>query len=111
MRLVQGLAIFGTNVDSETRCEHWHSHLDVIAIRFKCCAKWYPCFDCHAAIADHDPQVWPADEFSVKAVLCGVCGHRLAIDEYLSSNSSCPKCGADFNPCCARHYDLYFEQT
>jgi len=110
MRIVHGCEVYGVDVDSETRCEHWHSPLDIIAIKFKCCDRWYPCFDCHAAVADHAPEVWPSSGFGEKAILCGVCGHQLAIDEYLSCRNTCPKCSAPFNPGCANHYHLYFER-
>lgn len=109
-REIHGCEVRGVEVDGETRCAHWHSPLDVIAIKFKCCGKWFPCFDCHAEIADHEPEVWPASEFGERAVLCGSCGHRLSIDEYLSSNSTCTRCAAAFNPGCAKHYHLYFER-
>ncbi|GHB49992.1 hypothetical protein GCM10008106_33460 [Mongoliitalea lutea] len=88
---------------------HWHSALDVIAIKFKCCDKYYPCFSCHEEEADHKYEVWPKDAFDQKAILCGVCGHELTIQEYMDSNNSCPKCEANFNPGCSNHYHLYFD--
>jgi len=97
------------NDDAETRCAHWHGPLDVIAMRFACCDTFYPCFDCHAALADHAPAVWPMHRFDAKAVLCGACGHQLTVSEYLDCNSTCPRCGAGFNPGCANHRHLYFE--
>jgi uncharacterized CHY-type Zn-finger protein len=109
MRVIHGWEVLGKEVDSETRCAHWHSPLDIIAIKFKCCGRWYPCFDCHAEIADHTPCVWPRDEFGEAAILCGACGHPLSVDEYLAANNSCPDCSAAFNPGCAKHYHLYFE--
>jgi uncharacterized CHY-type Zn-finger protein len=109
MRVVHGCEIYGSEVDSETRCAHWHSPLDIIAIKFKCCGRWYPCFDCHAEIADHLPEVWPREEFGEKAILCGSCGHQLSVDEYLKSNNTCPECNSPSNPGCAKHYHLYFE--
>lgn len=99
----------GLDIDSATRCAHYHSDIDVIAIRFKCCGKWFACYECHEAVADHDPAVWPKEEQDQKAILCGVCGHQLTIDEYFNSNSTCPDCRARFNPGCANHYHLYFE--
>lgn len=109
MRVVHGCEVFGIDVDGETRCAHWHSPLDIIAIKFKCCGRWFPCFDCHAEIADHSPSVWPREEFGESAVLCGSCGHQLTINEYLKSNNTCPECNSAFNPGCAKHYHLYFE--
>lgn len=99
----------GVDVDTETRCEHYHTDRDVIAIRFRCCGVYYPCFECHEAIADHDPQRWSAHRFDEPAVLCGVCGERLSVEAYLDCEHSCPVCEAEFNPGCASHAHLYFE--
>lgn len=109
MRVIYGCEVYGIDVDSETRCAHWNSPLDIIAIKFKCCGRWYPCFDCHAAIADHKHVVWPRAEFAEKAILCGACGHKLSVDEYLTGNGACPSCQSPFNTGCANHYHLYFE--
>jgi len=109
MRTVHGCEVHGVDVDVDTRCGHWYSPLDIIAIKFKCCGLWYPCFDCHAAAADHEPSVWPKEEFEEKAILCGSCGHQLSVDEYLACANTCTRCSAAFNPGCAKHYHLYFE--
>jgi uncharacterized CHY-type Zn-finger protein len=108
-RIIHGENVYGVDVDHQTRCEHWHSKLDIIAIRFKCCGRWFPCFKCHAEVAGHAAVVWPAAEFEEKAILCGACGYQLGITEYLGSDSICPGCGAAFNPGCVNHYHLYFE--
>ncbi len=108
-RLVFGVAVHGVGVDAATRCAHYRGPTDVIALRFKCCGRWYPCRQCHDQAANHDAAVWPQAERDARAVLCGVCGHRLRIDEYLASGARCTACGADFNPRCAGHYHLYFE--
>lgn len=39
--------VYGATVDQETRCTHYNTPFDVIAIKFKCCHKYYPCFKCH----------------------------------------------------------------
>ncbi len=109
MRVIHGCEVYGVEIDAETRCGHWHSPLDVIAIKFRCCGRWYPCFDCHKAVADHEPSVLPSTDFDEKAILCGVWGHQLSVREYWLANNSCPMCSARFNPGCAKHYDLYFE--
>ena len=108
-RRIHGVEVVGLDVDSETRCRHYAGRTDVIAIRFKCCDAWYPCIDCHRALADHEPAVWPIGERDELAVLCGVCGRRLGIATYLNGDSSCPRCGAGFNPGCKLHHHLYFE--
>lgn len=110
MQLVQGEKIFGVNVDAQTRCEHYHSALDIIAIKFKCCREWYSCFDCHKALTNHESQVWPATENDAFAIICGGCGYQLSIREYFDCDSICPKCARHFNPGCANHYHLYFEK-
>src|SRR5437763_12629509 len=33
--------VLGVNVDRETRCAHYHSPRDIVAIRMKCCNAWY----------------------------------------------------------------------
>lgn len=42
----------GVATDPETRCTHYDSSNDVVAIRFPCCDCYYPCFRCHAAVTD-----------------------------------------------------------
>ena len=100
--------VYGIDVDPETRCAHWHSSLDIVAIKFKCCGEFYSCYECHNAVADHAAQQWLAEEFSRLAILCGRCRSQLKISEYLTSSAACPRCSAAFNPGCAKHYDLYF---
>ena len=103
------LAVKGVNVDDETRCAHYHSETDRIAIKFFCCGVYYSCFECHKATGCGHPKVWPKERFNEKAILCGACGHELGIQEYLDCASSCPECQANFNPGCSLHKHLYFE--
>ncbi|MCU1638243.1 MAG: hypothetical protein JWL94_890 [Microbacteriaceae bacterium] len=100
--------VLGPTVDDETRCVHYRTPLDVIAIKFGCCREFYPCHLCHAETADHGAAQWPMDGRAEQAVLCGVCGHLLTIAGYLDANA-CPACAADFNPSCKLHAELYFE--
>lgn len=99
----------GNLVDDQTRCIHWHSPLDIIAIKFKCCNTYYACYDCHHEKADHLPEIWTKEERNEKAILCGVCKSELSIKEYFVSENICPHCKSAFNPNCSRHYHLYFE--
>lgn len=101
--------VYGRIIDDQTRCAHWSGPTDVIAIRFKCCDRYYPCFDCHAEAETHTPIRWPREEFTRPGVLCGVCRTELTIAGYLASDFTCPECGAAFNPGCALHYELYFD--
>jgi uncharacterized CHY-type Zn-finger protein len=106
---IKGINIYGKPVDQQTRCQHWHSDLDIIAIKFQCFGKYYLCFSCHEETADHEPTVWPKAEFDAKAILCGVCGNELSIKDYQNSDNTCPNCKSAFNPGCSKHYHLYFE--
>jgi len=108
-RLIFGIPVKGKVIDDQTRCSHYHSHLDIIAIKFKCCDTYYPCYSCHQEAADHPAVTWPLHECDTKAILCGACGHELTITEYLSCNNTCTSCHASFNPNCEKHYALYFE--
>lgn len=103
------IEIKGKPVDDETRCEHYHSPLDIIAIKFKCCNTYYPCYFCHEETAGHTAQRWQADELDINAILCGVCKHELTISQYLHSGYHCPNCNAAFNPKCSNHNHLYFD--
>jgi uncharacterized CHY-type Zn-finger protein len=101
--------VLGVDVDSETRCAHWHSPIDIIGLKFACCETYYPCYECHAAVANHPPQRWPKARFNEPAVLCGACKSELTVVEYLNSSYKCPRCKANFNPGCGLHAHLYFE--
>lgn len=101
----------GIGTDDQTRCAHWHGETDVIALRFKCCGEWFPCFDCHAALTDHRVERWRVSEYHALAVLCGACGTQLSIEAYLGCGNTCPWCATAFNPGCRLHYHLYFETT
>lgn len=100
--------VHGLDLDPQTRCAHWHSPLDIIALKMRCCETYYACRDCHDALAGHPAKVWPRAEWAQPAVLCGACGTELSVAEYLACESACPGCGAGFNPGCHNHLDLYF---
>jgi uncharacterized CHY-type Zn-finger protein len=99
----------GVNVDPQTRCVHYRTAVDIIAIKMKCCGVYYACKDCHDALAGHEIKVWPQSEWMQKAVLCGCCRTELTIRDYMESGHRCPACGAEFNPGCKNHYGFYFE--
>jgi uncharacterized CHY-type Zn-finger protein len=100
----------GVELDAQTRCAHWHSPLDIVAIRMKCCGEYYACKDCHDSLAGHAGEVWPASQFDAKAVLCGACCMELSIRQYLDCANACPACGAGFNPSCHHHHHFYFQR-
>lgn len=101
--------VLGIGVDSRSRCAHYHSARDIVAIRMKCCGQWYACRDCHDALAGHAAEVWPSAERDTRAVLCGACGAELTIRDYLGCADACPMCDTAFNPGCREHHHLYFE--
>lgn len=105
---VHGHEVRGVAVDAETRCAHYGTDRDVVAIAFPCCGTFYPCFRCHEEVADHDAEVWPIERREEPAVLCGACGATLAVQEYVAVDA-CPDCTRRFNPACADHYHQYFE--
>ncbi len=49
---------------------------DIIAIKFKCCNKYYPCYKCHNEFEKHAIKRWSEPSFNEKAILCGVCKHE-----------------------------------
>ncbi|PSN66541.1 zinc finger CHY domain-containing protein [Corynespora cassiicola Philippines] len=102
--------VHGISVTLLSQCAHWHSPLDIIAIKHPCCQKFFACIACHNAIETaHSAKVWKRDQRDEKAVLCGKCGHVLSVAEYLACGSQCTECGAEFNPGCKGHWGMYFE--
>ena len=101
----------GIDLDAQTRCAHYRTALDIIAIRMKCCGVYYACRDCHDALAGHAAEVRPEAEWNQPAVLCGVCGYEMSVRDYLDCGNRCPHCGAGFNPGCRHHHHLYFAQN
>lgn len=99
----------GVEVDAETRCAHYDTARDIVALRFPCCDAYFPCFRCHRAVTDHDSKRVPGEAFDEPAVLCGVCETPLSVGAYLDCEDTCPDCGASFNPGCRRHRERYFD--
>lgn len=105
---IHGFNVKGA-IDEETRCKHYHSDYDRVAIKFICCNSFYPCYFCHKELGCGKEEVWPIELFSEKAVLCGACGVQLTIEKYLSHDALCPSCKAPFNQGCSLHEHLYFQ--
>jgi uncharacterized CHY-type Zn-finger protein len=95
--------VHGLDVTPTTQCTHWHSPLDIIAVKHFCCDS------CHDTCETHKSGVWPREQRAKKAVLCGACKHVLSIEEYMTSGSKCTQCGNGFNPGCKGHWGMYFE--
>ena len=106
---MEKVVVLGNLVDDQTRCVHYHSLNDIIAIKFKCCDEYYSCYSCHEETAEHEAQQWLRSQWNTKAILCGSCKEQLTIEEYMRSDHQCPNCKASFNPNCSKHYHLYFE--
>jgi uncharacterized CHY-type Zn-finger protein len=98
----------GIELDAESRCAHYRSPLDIVAIKMACCGAYFACKECHAALADHALEAWPREEWQRRAILCGACGSELTIAQYIESSDRCPACGAPFNPACREHRNDYF---
>ena len=45
--------VLGPVVDEMTRCVHYRTEVDIVAIKFACCNEYYPCHRCHEETADH----------------------------------------------------------
>jgi len=99
----------GIEVDARTRCAHWRSKLDIVAIKMACCGVYWACKDCHEELAGHAIAVWPREQWDTRGGLCGACGVEMTIREYMQCASRCPSCGAAFNPGCEKHWGFYFE--
>ena len=100
--------VLGVGIDRNTRCAHYRSDSDIIAIKIRCCGEFYACKECHDELAGHPLQQWAEAEYETRAILCGKCDALLTISEYLASGSRCPKCDAAFNPRCSLHHHHYF---
>lgn len=99
----------GNLVDEKSRCIHYHLPLDIVAIKFACCGKFWACYKCHDENVTHDRQRWNPEQLKHEQVVqCGECKALLSFAEY-SSGLECPKCNAAFNPRCLLHYPIYFE--
>jgi len=106
---IHGIPVHGVEIAAQSRCAHYRSALDILAIKFPCCQTYYACYQCHEAEADHPARVWTRTAFTERAILCGACGHELTVADYLQCGAVCPACRAGFNPGCRHHYHLYFE--
>ncbi len=102
------MQIRGVDLDAETRCAHYGTPRDIVAIRFGCCEAYYACFKCHEELASHPAEPWPTDRRNERAVYCGVCENEMTAAAYISA-VACPNCESPFNPGCQNHYPLYFE--
>jgi uncharacterized CHY-type Zn-finger protein len=101
--------VYGEGLDGESRCQHYHTERDIVAIKFFCCGQYWACYECHQALASHPARPWPKERRDEAAILCGVCGTEHTINTYLNCQFQCPTCLSRFNQGCVHHYPLYFE--
>ncbi|AAV62269.1 unknown protein [Streptococcus thermophilus CNRZ1066] len=45
--------IYGLLVDNESRCQHYHTELDIVALKCFDCLKYYACYQCHDSLEEH----------------------------------------------------------
>ncbi len=107
-RLIYNTPVCGIQINRRSGCIHYHSDLDIVAIKFKCCSLYYSCYWCHGEV-QHAVQQWQPNEFNEKAILCGNCGSQMGIYEYLSCKNKCPYCASAFNSGCKSHWNYYFQ--
>ena len=105
--------VLGKVIDNETRCVHWHTELDIMAIKFKCCNEFYPCYSCHQETTSHPIIKYDLSkqiDCDTQVILCGKCYTTMTFDDYVHG-IQCINCDSQFNPGCKLHYDLYFENV
>lgn len=108
---MKDIKVLGSVLDEETRCKHYHSERDIIAIKFYCCNTYFSCFQCHEESGCGNTNVWPKEKFDKKAVLCGKCKSEMTVNQYKDCEYKCPSCGTQFNSGCGLHWGLYFDDV
>ena len=103
------IQVYGDILDEETRCQHYHSERDIIALKCFACQKYYPCFLCHDRYEDHAFLAYPVSRSEDRVVLCGHCRTELTISQYLGCEDTCLICTHPFNPGCKKHRSIYFQ--
>ncbi|MDF7637217.1 CHY zinc finger protein [Leuconostocaceae bacterium ESL0958] len=96
--------IFGLNLQGNGGCRHYHTERDVLALQCAHCQRYYACYHCHDALADHPFAA--SSKAQGQPLLCGRCQQKLTYRAY--QQGACPHCRAAFNPNCARHAQIYF---
>lgn len=103
------VGVYGRVVDTESRCVHWHSRRDVLALKFRCCDRYWACVTCHEQCAGHAVRRYHVElDSGLKVVVCGVCRCEMTFAEY-TGGLRCVQCHVEFNPGCKMHYSMYFD--
>ena len=98
----------GLLVDDESRCVHYHSDKDIVALQCYECQKYYACYQCHNELESHTFSPYPLNLKQDRPILCGSCKKTLTYEKY-REKGSCPYCAALFNPACQSHHSMYFK--
>ena len=70
----------GVGLDAQTRCAHYATARDVVALRFACCPAYWSCHRCHAELTDHPAVPVPADALDVVAAVRFAGQHGLRVE-------------------------------
>lgn len=98
--------IFGLQLTTDGRCQHYHGPTDVVANKCARCQQYFACYQCHDAMRTHHFVAMPVTP-TAKVVCCGNCRHELTWSQY--QTGTCPFCQHAFNPRCALHQTIYFQ--
>ncbi|MFC3927964.1 CHY zinc finger protein [Streptococcus caprae] len=100
------MKFYGLGLDSQSRCLHYHTELDIVSLKCQACQRYYACYQCHDSMEDHHFRASLPTE--IYPVLCGVCEKLLTKDQY--EQGACPYCTSPFNPKCKLHALIYFSK-
>ncbi|KHD44664.1 CHY zinc finger protein [Streptococcus hongkongensis] len=100
------MTIYGLQLDNAGRCQHYHTELDIVALKCQVCQKYYACYKCHDNLEDHLFHANPSSEKF--PVVCGNCRTYLSAEIY--AKGFCPSCLSQFNPNCQLHKSIYFQK-
>ncbi|PSL43963.1 putative CHY-type Zn-finger protein [Salsuginibacillus halophilus] len=100
--------VYGLDLDEKSRCQHYHTAVDIISNACACCDSFYACARCHQAVMNRPFQPFPASRRKEGCVMCGNCGYKMTKEVYQTANDQCPECDHPFNPNCKQHAKWYF---
>ncbi|MCQ9352650.1 CHY zinc finger protein [Corynebacterium sp. 153RC1] len=95
----------GQLVDSQGRCQHYHSQLDVVANKCVTCGQWWACHKCHEEAQGHRFGPMPTNQLGA---MCCACGEVMTYPQY-AAQPHCPSCQHPFNPGCHLHAPIYWQ--
>lgn len=99
------MKIYGIKIDQQSRCIHYHTKNDIVALMCRQCQKFYACYKCHDELNNHTFR--PVYANQVHNILCGNCRSLLKYNQY--KLNYCPYCQHSFNPKCIIHHSIYFK--